>query len=39
MAPKVSHKNKPLNVTKLVPEHPKKFLVFALLLLEFKDDL
>jgi hypothetical protein len=32
-------KNKPSNITKSNPDHPKKFLYIILLLLEVKDDL
>jgi hypothetical protein len=32
-------KNKPPSTTKQVLDHPKQFFNFALLLLEFKDDL
>jgi hypothetical protein len=32
-----TQKNKPLNITKLVPKHPRNSVAF--LLLEFKDDL
>jgi hypothetical protein len=34
-----TQKNKPPNVTKLIPIHPKTSLDVALSLLEFKDDL